>query len=105
LNPSVRQPKELRRGNGEGTRSAIRAAAPRCQAAALIPVVVEFDRRDRFADHERVAGNDDVVLERLPEPPGLLVVAVGIDRDRFDDRVEHGRGLVIAVSLLHGSSV
>jgi len=46
-----------------------------------------------------------VVLERLPERPELLVVAVGIDRDRFDGRVEHGQGLVVAVSLLHGWSV
>jgi hypothetical protein len=35
-----------------------------------------------------------VVLERLPERPELLVVAVGIDGDRVDERVKRGRGLV-----------
>jgi hypothetical protein len=38
-------------------------------------------------------------------PPPEPLVAVGIDRDRFGERVERGRGLVVAVPLLHGSSV
>ena len=63
-------------------------AAPRGQATARIPVVLECDERDRFANHEGVAGDDDVVLERLPQRSELLVVAVGVHRDLVDERVE-----------------
>ena len=81
---------------------AIDAAARRRQATPFIPVVVESADRDRFADHEGVARDNDGVLERLPERPELLVVAVGVLGDRIDERIEHGQFLMISV-LRHES--
>jgi hypothetical protein len=60
---------------------AIRPPASRRQPSPRVPVVVEPDDGHRLTDHETVARRGDVVLERLPEGPELLVVCVGVDED------------------------
>src|SRR6266536_1950968 len=79
------------------------AVAPRRQAAALVPIVVYLDHRDRLADDEPVRRQGDIVLEGLPERPQLLVVVVGVDGDLLDQMVQIGGAPVIACGSAHRS--
>jgi len=65
-------------------------ATPRGQPAALVPIVVERDDRNRFTDDEAVAGGRGMVLESLAERLEFLVVAMGIARDLPNEIVHQG---------------
>ena len=77
------------------------SAASRSQPAALVAIVVNLDHRDRLADNKGISGQGNVVLEGLPYGPQLLVVAVGVNEDLLDQRVQVGEVLVAVASSTH----
>jgi hypothetical protein len=107
--PSVRggSTNVCRRDDVLGT---VLTAAPRRQSASYVPVVIELDHGNRFADDEGIARDLDVVFQGLPERREFLAVVGGVDDNRLDDRVErragwrlHGFSFCVLVSPDRGS--
>jgi hypothetical protein len=92
--------KDARRQHHVGRRDlvldTIGATAPSGQSAAYVPVVAKCDERDWLADHKGVAGDDEVMSERLTERAQLLVLAAPGCRYGLDQFVEPGERLRIA---------
>ncbi len=75
--------------------------AGRRQAAPNISGVTDFQDGNRLADDKPVARKGNGVFENLSERLELFVVAVGINRDLFDEPVQIVRFPDIAGGLSH----
>src|SRR5580700_2387251 len=67
---------------------AILPPASRGQAATLVAVIVEADHRYRLADHKSIGRQGERVFESLVKRPELLLLAVGVNDDFRDQRVQ-----------------
>src|SRR5260370_27960254 len=81
------------RGNGYSARGddvwgPILPPASRGQAATFVAVIVEGDHRYRLADHKSIGRQGERVFESLAKRPELLVLAVCVNDDFVDQRVQ-----------------
>lgn len=82
---------QIRRNHNLGGRHlvlpAIRATPRRGHRATLVSIVLEGDNRHPLTDHETLAGQPGILLQRLPQIPDLFVIAAGLRGELVDEIV------------------
>jgi len=80
---------------------AVLAPTQHCEPAPGVTVVVDFYHLDRLTDHEGIARQSHIVLERLAKRPELLIFRVSVSHDFVDARIEILPGETALISRLN----